>query len=67
MQLKAMFTDLCTAARKHSPEILTGIGIVGMISTTVLAVRATPKALMLIEEKKRDKKFAGEQPALRPR
>lgn len=64
MQLKAIFTDLCTAARKHSPEILTGIGIAGMISTTVLAVRATPKALMLIEEKKRKKKFAGEHPEL---
>ena len=64
MQLKAIFTDLGKAARKHSPEILTGIGIAGMLSTTVLAVRATPKALMLIEEKKREKKFAGEQPEL---
>ena len=64
MQLKAIFTDLSKAARKHSPEILTGVGIAGMISTTVLAVRATPKALMLIEEKKREKKFAGEQPEL---
>ena len=64
MQLKAIFADLGKAARKHSPEILTGIGIAGMLSTTVLAVRATPKALMLIEEKKREKKFAGEQPEL---
>lgn len=39
---------------KRSPEILTGIGIAGMITTTVLAVRATPKALQLIEEKKND-------------
>jgi hypothetical protein len=39
---------------KHSPEILTGIGIAGMMTTTVLAVKATPKALMLIEEKKQD-------------
>lgn len=37
---------------KHSPEILTGMGIAGMISTTVLAVRATPKALKDIEEYK---------------
>ena len=37
---------------KHSPEILTGIGIAGMITTTVLAVKATPRALELIEEKK---------------
>ena len=37
---------------KHSPEILTGIGIAGMVTTTVLAVRGTPKALRLIEEAK---------------
>ena len=39
---------------KHSPEILTGIGIAGMITTTVMAVRATPKALILIEERKEE-------------
>lgn len=36
---------------KHSPEILTGVGIAGMITTTVLAVKATPKALDLISRK----------------
>lgn len=49
-----IFGDIHKALRKHSPEILTGIGIAGMITTTVLAVKATPKALMLIEEKKLD-------------
>lgn len=39
---------------KHSPEILTGIGVAGMITTTVLAVKATPKALQLIEDKKEE-------------
>ena len=39
---------------KHSPEILVGLGITGMVTTTVLAVKATPKALMLIEEKKKE-------------
>ena len=39
---------------KHGPEILTGIGIAGMITTTVLAVRATPRAMLLIEEKKKE-------------
>ena len=39
---------------KHSPEILTGIGITGMITSTVLAVKATPKALKLIENKKKE-------------
>ena len=41
-----------TAMKKHSPEILTGIGIAGMITSTVMAVRATPKAIKLIEEEK---------------
>jgi hypothetical protein len=39
---------------KHSPEILTGIGIAGMITTTVLAVKATPKALELIKDAERN-------------
>lgn len=39
---------------KHSPEILTGIGIAGMITSTFLAVKATPKALILIEKKKEE-------------
>lgn len=47
-----MANDIRSGLQKHSPEILTGIGIAGMITTTVLAVRATPKALLLIEEKK---------------
>lgn len=37
--------------KKRSPEILTGIGIAGMVTTTVLAVKATPKALQIIKEK----------------
>lgn len=39
------------ALKKHSPEILTGIGIAGMIATTITAVKATPKALRLIDQK----------------
>ena len=41
---------------KHSPEILTGIGIAGMITTTILAVKATPKALTLIDDAEYEKK-----------
>lgn len=37
---------------KHSPEILTGIGIAGLLTTTVLAVKATPKALAILEEER---------------
>lgn len=47
------FKSVQKAMNRHSPEILTGIGIAGMITTTVMAVRATPKALKLIEKEKR--------------
>lgn len=40
---------------QYTPEILTGIGITGMIATTVLAVKETPKALRLIEDAQYDK------------
>ena len=50
MTLSQIGKNLWIATKKHSPEILTGIGIAGMITTTVLAVRATPKALQLIEQ-----------------
>lgn len=46
--------DVRTTLSRHSPEILMGIGITGMITTTVLAVKATPKAVRLMEEKKRE-------------
>lgn len=46
--------NIQTEVSKRSPEILTGIGIAGMITTTILAVKVTPKALILMEERKRD-------------
>lgn len=54
-KLAKFITDARSALSKHSPEILTGIGIAGMITTTVLAVKATPKALRLIEAAEMDK------------
>lgn len=39
-------------AIKRSPEILTGIGIAGMVTTTIMAVQVTPKALDLMAEVK---------------
>lgn len=52
--LTKVVKDVKIALRKHSPEILTGIGIAGMVTSTVLAVRATPKALILLEDKKEE-------------
>jgi hypothetical protein len=49
----AFFKSVQKVVVKHSPEILTGIGIAGLLTTTVLAVKATPKALKRIEEEKK--------------
>ena len=40
---------------KHSPEILMGVGITSMLTATVLAVTATPKALEKIDEATKEK------------
>lgn len=57
MKFDGILQSTKTALTKHSPEILTGLGIAGMVTTTVLAVKATPKALQLIEaeQEKEDK------------
>ena len=55
MNLSKIATDLRNGIIKHSPEILTGIGLAGMIATTVLAVKATPKAMRLLEEAEKEK------------
>ena len=54
INLATIAKDIRKFASKRSPEILTGIGIAGMITTTILAVRATPKALELLEEQKKE-------------
>lgn len=40
-------TDLLS---KNSPTILTSLSVAGLVTTTILAVRATPKALQIIDE-----------------
>lgn len=50
--MSTFIASVKNALSDHSPEILTGIGIAGMVTTTVLAVKSTPKALRLIEAKK---------------
>lgn len=68
MKLKApaFINSTQQSISKHSPEILTAVGIVGMVTTVVLAVKATPKALESIQaesQKKVDKQLkAGVDP-----
>ena len=52
--ISAFARGLRNLMARRSPEILTGIGIAGMVTAAILAVRATPKALTLLDEKKRE-------------
>ena len=45
-----MLNDVGAFVTKQSPKILMGVGIVGMWTTAVLAVKATPKAIQLKNE-----------------
>lgn len=49
-KIKELTSDAQKFIVRNSPKILIGLGIAGMITSTVLAVDATPKALKLIEE-----------------
>ena len=49
-----IFKTIQNGLKRHSPEILTGIGVVGMVTATVTAVKATPKAMQLLEEKREE-------------
>ena len=40
---------------RHASTILTGVGAAGVVATTVMAVKATPKAMALLEEAKHEK------------
>lgn len=57
---KVNFAGLANMARHfithYSSEILVTTGIVGMLTTTVIAVKETPKAMKLIDEAKAEKR-----------
>lgn len=46
--------DVSKVLVKRSPELLTGLGIAGMITSTILAVKMTPEAMRRIGKKKRE-------------
>ena len=47
--------DLRPFIKKNAPTILSCLGVVGVVATTVMAVKATPKALSLIENAEEEK------------
>ena len=54
MNIKNMAKSVWAGAKKHSPEILIGMGIAGAASSVIFAVKATPKAMFLLEEKRQE-------------
>ena len=54
MNIKNMARSVWAGAKKHSPEILIGMGIAGAASSVIFAVKATPKAMILLEEKRQE-------------
>lgn len=53
-KISNVFYNIKRTFAKRSPEILTGLGIAGMVTTTVLAISETPKAIRLLDEKKKE-------------
>lgn len=53
-KLKDFAKYICEGTIKHSPEILSGMSIVGMGTAIVFSVKATPKAVKLIDERKKE-------------
>jgi hypothetical protein len=52
MNLQKLTQKFGGVLNKNSPTILTGFAVAGLVATTVMAVKATPKALELIETEK---------------
>lgn len=50
---KGLVDGIGKTLRRRAPEVLTGVGIAGMMTTTVLAVKATPEAIRRIEARKK--------------
>lgn len=58
MDFKSLRSNVLNKLSEKSPEILIGLGLAGMLTSTVLAVKATPKALDIIREEEEYRKEA---------
>lgn len=55
LNLSGAFNVLKATTIEHLPGILTAVGVTGMVTSIIFAVRATPKAMICIEEEKEKK------------
>lgn len=49
-KIKSLISNVTFGVKKHSPEILIGVGIIGVVTSTVLACRATIKANDILQD-----------------
>ena len=54
MDFTKIFKDVKVEIVKKSPALLVGLGLSGMIVTTIMAVKATPKALDILVDIKEE-------------
>ena len=54
MDIKKIRNSIIDTVSDKSPEILIGFGLAGMLTSTILAVKATPKALDILEQEDRE-------------
>lgn len=59
MTIESVFKTIVHGIERESPTILTVLGITGIATTAIMAVRATPKALYLLEDE-RTKRYKDE-------
>ena len=54
MDFKEVRNNVINKVSEKSPEMLVGIGLAGMLTSTVLAVKATPKALDILAQEEEE-------------
>lgn len=52
LKLSEIGNTITTGVKRRSPEILITMGVTGLVSAGIMGVKATPQALMIIEEEK---------------
>jgi len=55
MTAGTIFRTILRGIERESPTILTTLGITGIATTAIMAVRATPKALSLLEDERAER------------
>lgn len=56
-KLSRAWNALSSSTKKNSPEILTGLAVVGLIATAIAAYKAGPRAEKILAEKKKDMEY----------